>query len=155
MGLLSSLFFHALFHNSDSRRARRDQRSLRTSVKNMISPINHYGTCFGCNGTGNRTFDCRACGGDGRYTGTCRTCSGSGLFTYAARPCFRCNGTGLINGTLCRNCGGTGQYRAEQTVACRKCGGLGQFSASCHRCSGSGEVGVTCRKCGGSGWHKF
>lgn len=147
--------FSLLFGSGYSRRARRDQRSFGTSVKNLISPINHYGTCFSCDGTGTRTFDCHGCGGTGRFTGTCRTCRGAGLFTYAAKPCFRCHQTGFFNRNLCRHCQGTGEYRPAQTVSCQRCAGSGEFTTTCRRCDGDGEVEVSCHKCGGSGWHRF
>ena len=155
MGLLSSILLYALFSGGHSQRARRDQRTVRTSFKNLVSPINQYGTCFGCDGSGTRTFDCRVCAGAGLYTGTCRTCGGSGLFTHAAKPCFKCSGTGQFHGMHCLNCGGTGEYRSERTTQCLKCDGSGKFERTCRRCDGHGTVDLTCHKCGGSGWHKF
>lgn len=76
MGLLGFLF-----GNSYSNRARRDQHSFGTSLKNLVSPVNSYGTCFSCEGSGTKTFDCKPCDGTGVFTGTCRTCNGAGTKT--------------------------------------------------------------------------
>lgn len=147
--------FSILFGSNYSRRARRDQRTIRTSFKNFISPINRYGTCFGCSGSGRRTFDCGPCHGTGTFAATCRTCGGSGTFTYGARPCFTCDGTGIREGQSCRRCAGTGEHKPSKTVTCKKCNGAGQVTSTCRRCDGTGDFSLTCRKCGGSGWHRF
>lgn len=144
-----------LFGTSYRNRAWRDQHTLGTGLKNLISPVNHYGTCFGCNGSGRRTFDCGGCGGTGVHTGTCNKCHGSGTYTHLAKPCFRCEGTGHFRGHLCRNCAGTGIHKPAVTVPCRGCHGSGTYSATCRRCDGTGDFDVTCKKCGGSGWHRF
>ena len=47
MGLIETLF-----GQNNRARARRDQYRPSTFVKNAISPINTYGTCFSCDGTG-------------------------------------------------------------------------------------------------------
>ena len=148
-------FFDALFGGGYSRRARRDQHSFGTSLKNMVSPINTYGTCFSCDGSGTRTFDCGGCDGTGTYNGTCRACDGTGTHSYPAKPCFTCNGTGYVAGNACRRCAGSGEHRPAIVAECRKCSGTGKFSAVCSRCSGTGDIDVTCRKCGGSGWYRF
>lgn len=147
--------FDFLFGNNYSRRARRDQRGLGTSLKNFISPINHYGTCFSCEGSGSKSFTCSCCEGTGEYCGTCNSCKGTGVFSIAAKPCLTCHGRGMVHSSKCRRCGGTGEYRPAQTESCRRCGGEGTFSASCSKCGGSGSFEVSCRKCGGSGWHRF
>jgi hypothetical protein len=82
--------------------------------------------------------ECWKCEGTGIYTGICRTCEGTGLFHIDAKPCFACNGTGLVAGVQCRKCTGTGQHMAATEVACRKCGGEGTFTATCKKCDGSG-----------------
>ncbi len=149
-GLLS-----LLFSDSYSRRARRDQYSPSTTLKNLISPINHYGTCFSCDGSGKREFECSVCGGSGTYSGDCRSCEGTGRRMLAAKPCFTCQGHGKVHGKPCRRCDGTGVFQQARQVECRACQGSGQFSAPCRCCDGEGEVEKTCRKCGGSGWHRF
>lgn len=147
--------FGFLFGNSYSNRARRDQHCFGTSLKNLVSPVNSYGSCFGCEGSGTKTFDCKPCDGTGVFTGTCRTCNGAGTKTIPAKPCFACHGSRLFKGSKCIRCGGTGEYKPATTVPCRKCSGTGTFTATCSRCEGSGDFQVTCRKCGGSGWHRF
>ncbi|MGO9200723.1 MAG: hypothetical protein ACLQM8_09305 [Limisphaerales bacterium] len=168
------------FGDSYHHRAQRDQWRPSTAAKNVISPINSYGTCFSCDGAGTRTLDCRCCdgsgsktldcrcGGTGSVTLDCRLCSGSGKLTLPARPCFTCQGSGRYAHGKCRRCRGTGCHKPECTVACRRCGGKGSFSVSCRKCDGRGSFSVTCRKCsgqgtftvacrkcGGSGWHQF
>lgn len=147
--------FDALFGGGYKTRARRDQHSLGTSLKNLISPINHYGKCFACNGSGRRAFDCDTCAGTGTYTGLCRTCEGSGTFTYAPRPCATCDATGFVKGTGCRHCNGSGVFRSAYTATCKKCDGTGSFTATCRRCEGTGDFNPICRKCDGSGWYRF
>lgn len=173
--------FTALFGSSYRHRARRDQNGLGTLLKNAISPLNSYGTCFSCNGSGAhelgcRTcdgggqvqFDCRSCSGDGVRKGACMTCSGTGNFVRPAQPCFRCGGSGRVGAIACSRCGGNGQHREARTELCRRCYGVGRYEAQCRRCVGRGKVtfecsrcegsgkrSFECRKCGGGGWHKF
>jgi len=60
-------WFDHLFGESKKDRARRDQYRPLTLFKNLISPINDYGTCFACEGTGRRTIPCRVCCGTGTF----------------------------------------------------------------------------------------
>ena len=173
MGSFLDIFF--------GNRARRDQSRASVSFKNWVSPVNHYGTCFGCNGSGHKTLDCRPCSGrgqrtltckpcegSGKFTGVCRVCSGRGIFERQAQQCFTCRGTGRVGRNPCLRCQGRGNVKPATSEQCRACGGSGRFSAgckrcggsgsftvSCNRCNGSGSFTLSCRKCGGSGWHKF
>jgi DnaJ-class molecular chaperone len=147
--------FGLLFGTSYSNRARRDQYRPSTSIKNFISPINSYGTCFSCDGSGKKTFECKPCDGTGEFSGDCRLCDGTGTYDLPAKPCFTCQSTGLVRGSKCFRCGGTGQHKPALSLPCRKCCGTGSFTSTCNRCSGSGDFCVTCKKCGGSGWHRF
>ncbi len=149
MGLFGFLF-------GDSNKDRKDRDSWRPSViaKNAISPINEYGTCFGCDGTGNRTIDCQRCGGTGEHSGECQGCAGSGRFERPVQSCFTCEGTGQKFGKPCRRCSGSGIFKPAISEACRRCSGSGRYSAVCKKCSGAKQFVVPCRKCGGSGWHK-
>jgi DnaJ-class molecular chaperone len=61
-----------LFGQDNTSKAQRDQYRPSTVGKNLISPINDFGTCFRCEGTGSRTLDCRVCDGTGTYTGEYR-----------------------------------------------------------------------------------
>jgi DnaJ-class molecular chaperone len=147
--------FGFLFGDDYGNRARRDQYRLNTVGKNLISPINSYGTCFGCEGSGRKTLDCKICNGTGTYSGACKRCAGAGTLSLAAKPCFGCQGTGRIQNHKCNRCKGTGQHKPAIIVTCNKCSGKGRISGTCHKCSGRGQFTVTCRKCGGSGWHRF
>jgi len=150
MGLLKKLF-----GSSYSSRAWRDQRHVGTTVKNLISPINDYGTCFKCEGTGTITLECKVCQGKGEYEGQCNYCNGTGTIQLEAKQCFACAGSGKHNGQTCLRCSGTGNFKPAVSRPCHKCQGSGRFSASCRKCEGKGSFSVTCRKCNGSGWHKF
>jgi DnaJ-class molecular chaperone len=147
-------FSDLIFGPSYSTRARRDQSSCGTSFKNFISPINSYGTCFSCDGSGKKTLDCSVCDSTGTFHGTCRSCSGSGLFTVPEKPCPNCQGSGLFGRHPCRRCSGQGRL-APLSFECKKCEGSGAYSSTCKKCGGSGDFDVSCRKCGGSGWHRF
>ena len=149
MGLFGFLF-------GDSNRDKKARDSWRPSVfgKNLISPINEYGTCFGCGGSGTRTLECRPCGGSGCHSGECRGCRGTGRFERPAQPCFTCEGVGQKFGNPCRRCGGSGNFKPAVSDVCRQCSGSGQFSTTCNKCSGARTFTVTCRKCEGTGWHK-
>ena len=59
--------FKFLFGQDNRSKAQRDQYRPSTLGKNLISPINDYGTCFPCEGTGSRTLECRPCDAN-RYT---------------------------------------------------------------------------------------
>lgn len=150
MGLLD-------FFLGDSYRAKAQRDQWRPSVigKNLISPINSYGSCFSCKGTGSKKLECRACRASGTHTGECRGCHGTGRFELPAKPCFTCEGSGRKFGNPCRKCQGTGNFKAAASQACKKCNGTGRFSATCRKCSGQGSLTVTCKKCDGTGWHKF
>ena len=150
MGILKRLF-----GDGDSDRAWRDQWKPGTIGKNLISPVNHYGTCFSCEGSGIRSLCCHACGGTGKYSGACRGCNGTGQHHFAAQSCYACRGAGTILGTQCLKCNGTGIYRPASTVACKKCSGTGKFEATCRKCQGNASWSEVCRKCNGTGWHKF
>ena len=121
------------FGDSYRHRAQRDQWRPTTVGKNLISPVNSYGTCFSCDGAGTRTFDCRCCDGSGHKTldcrccsGTgsvtldCRLCAGSGKVTLPAQPCFTCHGPGRQAHGQCRRCRGTGCHKPECSVTCRQ-----------------------------------
>lgn len=148
-------FFGFLFGTDSRNRARRDQYRSGTIIKNAISPINDYGTCFGCEGSGKKTLECRPCHGTGQHEGTCNGCEGSGRFERPAKPCFTCNSSGMVWGTSCRKCSGTGNFKPAISQPCRRCSGSGKFRATCRKCSGSGKFTVQCRRCGGSGYHCF
>lgn len=136
-------------------RSRDDQDKFFTRAKNKISPINRYGTCFKCEGSGKFTLTCKICSGSGIYVGSCRKCEGTGTFTIPAKSCLGCQGSGLVHGRNCSKCAGTGVFRPSRNVPCKKCCGQGDFSSSCNKCNGAGTFNVTCKKCHGSGWYKF
>lgn len=131
--------FKFLFGQDTTSRAQRDQYRPSTISKNLISPINDYGTCFACDGTGERTLQCHACDGSGEHVGQCHNCGGIGQIRRAAKPCFRCQGTGKIRGKACERCQGTGNFKPAITEACRGCKGTGQFKATCRKCDGDGQ----------------
>ena len=71
MGFLALALLGGLFGGRDSNyssRAKRDQDGFGTSFKNLISPINSYGTCFSCDGSGKKTLDCKVCEGSGEFS---------------------------------------------------------------------------------------
>jgi DnaJ-class molecular chaperone len=146
--------FRFLFGRDTRSRARRDAWRPAVVGKNLVSPVNTYGTCFGCDGTGWRNVACRTCDGSGEYRGECRACRGTGRFERPARPCLACRGADSGPGPPCRQCSGTGQHRPAVSEACRRCAGAGRFVASCQKCCGTGRLIVACRRCGGSGWFK-
>ncbi len=143
-----------IFGQDNRSRAQRDSYRPCVIGKNLVSPINTYGTCFGCDGTGSRTLECRACNGSGMHSGQCRRCEGLGRLERAAQQCFGCHGKGQNLGSPCRRCDGTGNYKPAVSESCRRCNGSGRFAADCRRCNGTGSFTVTCRKCDGSGWHR-
>lgn len=95
MGRSKTPILDFLFGN----RAKRDQYRPSTVAKNMISPINSYGHCFSCEGTGSKEL-------------TCRACHGTGTFNLRGRhvTCRRCDGHGTFKVT-CRKCGGSGWHK--------------------------------------------
>lgn len=149
MGVIGFLF-------GDSNKDRKARDGWRPSVmaKNAISPLNQYGTCFGCEGAGSVTLTCRSCGGGGSHGGACHGCRGTGRFERPAKPCFTCDGTGQKYGHPCRRCDGSGEFRPAISESCRKCDGSGTFTAPCNKCNSAGWFTVPCRKCEGTGWHK-
>jgi DnaJ-class molecular chaperone len=152
---LFGLIFDLLRSPGYPRRARRDQRRWSTQIRNAISPINSYGTCFSCNGRGKKSLSCGGCGGSGIFTGSCNSCKGTGIFKIPAKPCKACEGKSIHVRSTCRRCSGTGIFRPAIDLPCRRCQGKGTFTQTCRRCSGSGCWDATCLKCGGSGWHRF
>ncbi len=147
-------FFGFLFGKGNHDRARRDVYRPSVVAKNAISPINHYGTCFACEGVGRKTRTCGPCRGTGRHVRTCRACRGGGQFERPAQACHTCERTGRIRGEACRRCGGTGLHRPAVSEPCRSCNGEGGLAETCRTCSGVGHFSETCRKCEGTGWHK-
>lgn len=147
--------FDFLFGNNHRARAQRDQWRPTVIGKNLISPINDYGTCFSCQGGGSRSLNCNACSNSGTHSRQCPRCCGAGEIKFDAKPCFACSGSGQKWGNSCRRCEGSGTFKPAALVPCKKCCGAGQLSDQCRRCSGLGCITVSCRKCGGSGWHKF
>lgn len=147
--------FGFLFGDNRRERAQRNQWAPSVIGKNLISPVNTYGTCFACNGSGSRTLTCNACQGTGKHAAKCHRCQGTGVFERPAQLCFRCSGTGLIDGKSCAKCLGSGHFKAPLTEACRSCNGNGSQANDCRRCQGAGNFTVTCKKCDGSGWFKF
>lgn len=150
MGVLG--FF---FGDDQQSRAERDQWRPSTIAKNLISPVNSYGTCFSCEGAGTRTLSCGACDGSGSHTFDCPKCASRGQVTLAVQECFACHGTGVIRGSSCWKCGGSGIFKPARTVLCSRCNGAAKFVSECRKCSGRGTFSVRCRKCDGSGWHRF
>jgi DnaJ-class molecular chaperone len=143
-----------LFGDDLRSRSQRDQYSPDVVLKNAISPINHYGTCFSCGGAGQRRLECRACHGRGVHSFACRGCQGSGEFVLRAQACFACEGSGMKSGSPCSRCQGSGQFKPEVRLPCRRCSGGGRHSSECRKCLGSGSYTVSCRKCAGTGWYK-
>lgn len=83
--------------------------------------------------------ECWSCEGSGIFKGTCKTCSGTGRFRIAAKPCFTCNGSGVIQGNRCAKCNGTGQFKPPIELPCRRCSGTGSFTGTCNKCGGTGR----------------
>lgn len=149
MGLFKFLFGQDL-HS----RAQRDQYRPSVIAKNAISPLNSYGTCLKCEGTGQRTLNCGACKGLGRHVGNCRNCQGTGQYLLAAKSCHGCAGTGQKYGSPCQSCAGTGVFKPELRLPCRRCSGSGNYSSECRKCKGRAKFTVSCHRCNGSGWYK-
>lgn len=123
-----------LFGDDRRARAQRDQWKPSVIAKNLISPVNNYGTCLRCNGTGKIEFWCRVCDGSGIYTRECRVCTGTGEFVLPLKPCSRCAGTGSRDSHPCGACRGSGQYTPELRQPCRQCSGSGKHQTACRRC---------------------
>ena len=147
--------FEFIFGKGDRAKAKRDQWRPSVIGKNLISPVNDYGTCFSCNGAGSINLECRNCHGTGTHSAQCRGCQGTGQFQLLAKFCFACKGIGQNFGKTCQRCGGTGIYKQAVSQDCKKCDGVGKHSITCKKCHETGKFKVTCKKCGGSGWHKF
>jgi len=138
--------FKFLFGDSNRDRARRAAYRPGVIAKNLISPINDYGTCFTCEGSGRRTLDCRVCHGSGQFSGRCRACQGTGKFERPAQACFACHGAGQIQGVTCTRCKGTGAYEPAVSKPCDKCQGSGDYSTPCRKCTGAGRFTMECKK---------
>lgn len=143
-----------LFGDDLRSRAQRNQFNPGVGLKNLISPINNYGTCFACDGQGQRLLECGACTGRGKHSKACGHCTATGTIILPAKPCFRCRGSGKTSESACLRCSGTSQFKPELRLTCRKCSGTGQWTESCRKCQGQGRFTVACRKCSGSGWFK-
>lgn len=152
-GVIMGLFGF-IFGNSNKDKSSRDRYRPSVILKNAISPLNTYGTCFACDGSGAKVLDCRACDGTGTHAGQCRSCRGSGRFERPAQQCFGCNGSGAQRGHACARCKGSGVFKPAISEPCRKCNGTGRFQETCRKCEGRGHSTVPCSKCDGSGWHK-
>lgn len=144
-----------LFGGRNRDRNQRDQWTPEVVAKNLISPLNRYGTCFPCSGTGSTKLLCHACMGTGQHPGSCYRCRGKGRFERAAKVCFRCQGTGFCLGRECSKCVGTGKFQAASTEICQGCEGTGRHSSTCRRCEGLGNFTKSCKKCEGSGWFQL
>ena len=144
-----------IFGKGNRAKAKRDQWRPTVIGKNFISPINDYGTCFTCNGSGSINLECKNCQGTGTHSAHCRGCQGTGQFQSSEKFCFVCKGTGKNSGTACQRCAGTGIYKKAVSQDCKKCNGEGKYSNTCKKCNTTGKLKFICRKCGGSGWHKF
>lgn len=83
------------------------------------------GTCFACDGTGEKHL-------------SCRVCDGVGSVHLPARPCFSCDGMGKRRGNDCPKCQGTGTFKPACDATCRRCEGAGEIIVTCKRCEGSG-----------------
>ena len=101
-----------------------------------------------------RTEECKSCHGSGAAAGThpeeCPQCHGSGQVQYAqntpfgrmvnARTCERCNGTGKIIKTPCKDCGGKGTKRVTRKINVKIPAGVDNGSRI--RVTGEGEAGI-------------
>ncbi len=95
------------------------------------------------------TEKCDPCNGSGAEPGThpetCTTCSGHGRvrvsqgFFTMERTCGRCQGTGQVIKTPCRNCGGRGALRHDRTLSVNIPAGIEDGQRI--RLSGEGEPG--------------
>jgi DnaJ-class molecular chaperone len=150
MGLLEFIF-----GDGYRERAQRNQWSPSVIGKNLISPVNSYGTCFSCEGSGSRRLTCGPCQGIGTHSAQCRQCRGSGLFERRAQPCFRCSGTGSSWDKPREKCEGSGHFKPPLSQPFRICNATGSICHPCRRCESRGDFVDTCKRCDGSGWFKF
>jgi molecular chaperone DnaJ len=96
------------------------------------------------------TEKCDACSGSGAEPGThpetCTACSGHGRvrvqqgFFTMERTCGRCQGTGNVIKTPCRNCSGRGNVRRERTLSITIPAGIEDGQRI--RLAGEGEPGA-------------
>ncbi len=139
-----SSFFGGGFSGRGSRSQRRgnDIRhdvtlSLEDAVfgKKMEIKLDKNDTCDICHGTGAEP---------GTKTQTCPTCGGSGEvrmaqgFFSVRRTCSRCNGSGSIVTTPCKNCRGTGTVKKTKTISVNIPKGIDDNTQL--RVSGEGEA---------------
>lgn len=101
-----------------------------------------------------RTEECSVCHGSGAAAGThpeeCPQCHGTGQVQYAqntpfgrmvnSRTCDRCDGTGKIVKTPCKECHGKGTKRVQRKINVKIPAGVDNGSRI--RVSGGGEAGV-------------
>ncbi len=80
--------------------------------------LNKYVECKSCHGTGaepGTEFEsCKRCGGKGQIVKTVRSILG---MVQTGQVCPDCNGTGKIPKKRCKECGGEGVVRMEDTVS--------------------------------------
>jgi molecular chaperone DnaJ len=96
------------------------------------------------------TEKCEACSGSGAEPGThpetCSACGGQGRvrvqqgFFTMERTCGRCQGSGNVIKTPCRNCGGRGNVRRERTLSISIPAGIEDGQRI--RLAGEGEPGA-------------
>jgi len=96
------------------------------------------------------TEKCESCSGSGAEPGThpetCTACSGHGRvrvqqgFFTMERTCGRCQGSGNVIKTPCRNCGGRGNVRRERTLSINIPAGIEDGQRI--RLGGEGEPGA-------------
>ena len=161
MSLLSLLISRKIkqFSERNSKRkfhekVERDQGRWSVVVKNAISPVNNYGTCFKCDGKGKVKYDCQGCNGSGKYSAVCRPCGGTGAVSVKDTECRNCGGEGILNNMLCPGCKGNKVWQAHPPKTCDGCLGSGVYKDDCKKCTGAGRFNATCNKCGGSGLFK-
>ena len=101
-----------------------------------------------------RTEECKTCNGSGAAAGTkpeeCPQCHGNGQVQYAqntpfgrivnSRVCDRCEGTGKIIKTPCKDCSGKGTKRVKRKISVKIPAGVDNGSRI--RVSAGGEAGI-------------
>jgi hypothetical protein len=91
--------FNTLFGDGYSDRARRDQWKPRVIGKNCISPVNSYGTCFTCKGTGSKPFPVAVVAGGGGWIGNVAPVAVAGIrSSNLARAARAVAGDGMVSG---------------------------------------------------------
>jgi molecular chaperone DnaJ len=130
--LFSSIFggedlFSGRQRGAGSRRQRRPQprRGNNLSIKLAVSfeeaisgtsktiILNKPDVCTACRGTGDEP---------GSRQKVCDNCQGRGTVSFAqgtfaiSRPCPKCLGKGVVPGTPCHNCGGSGRIKVKRKV---------------------------------------